>query len=182
MSATETAVATWTIDATHSIAEFAVKHMMVATVKGRFASLEGAIHFNEADPSESAVTATIDVASIDTKEPNREAHLRSDDFFNAEQFPGITFRSKRVEVEDAENWRVIGDLTIRDITREVVLDTEYLGQIQDWEGKQRAGFTAETRLSRKEFGLKWNAALESGGVVVGDQVRVTLHIEAIRQD
>lgn len=182
MSATETTVATWNIDASHSIAEFAVKHMMVSTVKGRFGSLEGTINFNEADPSASSVTATIDVGSIDTNEPNREAHLRSDDFFNGEQFPTITFQSKRVDVEDANTWRVIGDLTIRDITREVVLDTEYLGQIQDWEGKQRAGFTAETRLSRKEFGLKWNAALESGGVVVGDQVRVTIHIEAIRQD
>lgn len=182
MSATETTIATWTIDASHSIAEFAVKHMMVSTVKGRFGALKGAINFNETDPSVSSVTATIEVASIDTKEANREAHLRSDDFFNAEQFPAITFQSKRVEVEDANNWRVVGDLTIRDVTREVVLDTEYLGQIQDWEGKQRAGFTAETRLSRKEFGLKWNAALESGGVVVGDQVRVTIHIEAIRQD
>lgn len=182
MSATETAVSTWNIDASHSIAEFAVKHMMVATVKGRFGSLEGHITFNEDDPSASSVTARIAVDSIDTHEPNREAHLRSDDFFNAEKFPWITFQSKRVEVDDAENWRVIGDLTIRDITREVVLNTEDLGQIRDAYGKQRAGFTAETRLSRKEFGLKWNATLESGGVVVGDQVRVTLHIEAIRED
>lgn len=182
MSTTETAITTWNIDASHSIAEFAVKHMMVTTVKGRFGALEGAINFNESDPSASSATATIDVGSIDTNDPNRDTHLRSDDFFNAEQFPTITFQSKRVDVEDSNNWRLVGDLTIRDVTREVVLDTEYLGQIQDWQGKQRAGFTAETRLSRKEFGLKWNAALESGGVVVGDQVRVTIHIEAIRQD
>ncbi|HEU4792574.1 MAG TPA: YceI family protein [Nitrolancea sp.] len=182
MSATETTVATWNIDAIHSTAEFAVRHMMVATAKGRFGSLEGSIKVNESDPSASSVTATIDVGTIDTNDPNRDTHLRSDDFFNAEQFPTITFQSKRVDVEDANNWHVVGDLTIRDVTREVVLDTEYLGQVQDFQGQQRAGFTAETRLSRKEFGLKWNAALESGGVAVGDQVRVTLHIEAIRQD
>jgi polyisoprenoid-binding protein YceI len=182
MAATQTVVTTWTIDPSHSIAEFAVKHMMVATVKGRFGSLEGRITFNEAEPAASSVSATIDVASINTHEQNRDAHLRSDDFFNAERFPTITLQSKRVEVEDADNWRVIGDLTIRDITWEVILNTEYLGTIQDNYGKQRAGFTAETRLSRKEFGLKWNAAMESGGMVVGDQVRVTLHIEAIRED
>lgn len=181
MSVTGTTVATWNVDVSHSIAEFAVKHMMISTVKGRFGALKGNIMFDEADPSASSVTASVDVSSIDTHDPNRDAHLRSDDFFNAEQFPAITFQSKRVDVEDASNWRVVGDLTMRDITREVVLDTEYLGQVQDFNGQQRAGFTAETRISRKEFGLKWNAALESGGVVVGDQVRVTLHIEAIRQ-
>lgn len=181
MVTTQTTTSTWTIDPAHSIAEFAVKHMMVSTVKGRFRSLEGTLHIDEANPSNSWVSASIDVASIDTAEPQRDAHLRSDDFFNAEKYPQMTFRSKRVEQVDEENWRVIGDLTIRDVTKEVVLDTRFEGRVTDPWGKERIGFTAETVLNRKEFGLKWNALLETGGAVVGDKVRVSLHIEAIRE-
>jgi len=182
MTTAPTAVSTWAIDPVHSVAEFAVKHMMVSTVKGRFHSMTGTLTIDEANPTASSVTATIDVASIDTGESQRDAHLRSDDFFNAELYPHIRFRSTRVDRLDDERWRVIGNLTIRDITREVVLDTEFEGQITDPYGKQRAGFSATTELSRKEFGLKWNALLETGGAVVGDRVKVALHIEAIRQD
>ena len=177
---TQTAISTWNIDASHSIAEFAVKHMMIATAKGRFATLEGAIEIDEANPLASSVTATIDVASIDTKDEQRDAHLRSDDFFNAEKFPKITFASKRVERVDADNYRVLGDLTIRDVTKEVVLDTEFGGQVADPWGNQRAGFMATTQVNRKEFGLKWNNLLETGAVAVGDKVKITLHIEAVR--
>lgn len=173
---------TWTIDPVHSIAEFAVKHMMISTVKGRFRTLEGSIQLDEATPANSVVTATIDVASIETGEAQRDAHLRSDDFFNAEQFPTLRFRSTRVERKSDEEWKITGELTIRDVTQEVTLDTEFEGQVTDPYGKQRAGFTAETTISRKAFGLKWNALLETGGAVVGDRVKVTLHIEAIRQD
>lgn len=177
---TQTAVSTWNIDATHSIAEFAVKHMMIATVKGRFGSLGGAITADEANPLASSVTASIDVASIDTKDEQRDAHLKSDDFFNAEKFPKITFVSKRVERVDAENYRVTGDLTIRDVTKEVVLDTEFEGQVVDPWGNQRAGFTATTQISRADFGVNFNGLLETGGVIVGDKVKITLNIEAVR--
>ena len=177
-----TAVRTWAIDPVHSNAEFAVKHMMVATVRGRFRDLEGAVHIDEEDPSQSWVTASIDAASIDTAQPDRDAHLRSDDFFNAERYHKLTFRSTRVERVDDEHWKVIGDLTIREVTKEVVLDTEYEGQIKDVWGKQRAAFTATTELNRKDFGLNWNALIEDGGVAVGDKVRVTLNIAAVRED
>src|ERR1700674_1534372 len=145
---TQTAVSTWNIDASHSIAEFAVKHMMVSTVKGRFGTLEGAIEGDETDPLSASVRASIDGASITTNEPQRDAHLRSDDFFNAEKFPTINFASKRVERVDAENYRVVGDLTIRDVTKEVVLDTEFEGQVRDPYGNQRSGFTATTQINR----------------------------------
>ena len=177
---TETAVRTWNIDASHSIAEFAVRHMMVSTVKGRFGRLEGAIEGDEANPTASSVRATIDVASIDTHDEQRDAHLRSDDFFNAEQYPHITFASKRVERVDAENFRVVGDLTIRDVTKEIVLDTEFEGQVRDPYGNQRAGFTATTQINRGDFGVSFNGVLETGGVIVGDKVKITLHVEAVR--
>ncbi len=177
---TQVAVSTWNIDASHSIAEFAVKHMMISTVKGRFGALEGSIEGDEANPLASTVRASIDVASIETKDEQRDAHLRSDDFFNAEKFPKITFVSKRVERVDAENYRVIGDLTIRDVTKEVVLDTEFEGQVADPWGNQRAGFTATTQISRSDFGVNFNGLLETGGVIVSDKVKITLHIEAVR--
>ena len=177
---TATAVRTWNIDASHSIAEFAVRHMMVSTVKGRFGRLEGAIEGDEANPTASSVRATIDVASIDTSDEQRDAHLRSDDFFNAERYPHITFVSKRIERVDAEYFRIVGDLTIRDVTKEVVLDTKFEGQVRDPYGNQRAGFTATTQINRGDFGVSFNGALETGGVIVGDKVKITLHIEAMR--
>lgn len=177
---TQTAVSTWTIDPAHSIAEFSVKHMMISTVKGRFATLEGAAEIDERDVLLSSVRASIDVASITTNEPQRDEHLRSDDFFNAEKFPKITFVSKRVERVDAENYRVAGDLTIRDVTKEVVLDMEFEGQVRDPYGNDRAGFTATAQISRGEFGVKFNGLLETGGVIVSDKVKITLHIEVVR--
>lgn len=181
MTKAQTATSTWTIDPAHSVAEFAVKHMMVSTFKGHFRSLEGTVYLDEETPANSSVTASVDVAGVDTQTPDRDAHLRSDDFFNAEQYPKMTFRSTRVEQVDEDNWKVAGDLTIRDVTKEVVLDTEYEGRILDPWGNERIGFTARTELSRKEFGVRWNTLIESGGVVVGDRVRVELHIEVIRQ-
>ncbi len=182
VTATPTTVSTWTIDPVHSGAEFAVKHMMVATVKGRFRSFQGTVQLNEQKPEESRVDATIDVASIDTAESQRDDHLRSPDFFDVARFPTMTFRSKRVELVDDTHAKVIGDLTIRDVTKEVVLDTEYEGQIKDAYGKQRAAFSAETVLNRKDFGLNWNMLIEAGGVAVGDKVRVTLNIAAVRNE
>ncbi len=181
MTTASTAVSTWTIDPVHSIAEFAVRHMMVSTVKGRFRSMEGSITLYEERPERSSVVATIDVASVDTAEPDRDAHLRSDDFFNAERFPKMTFRSTRVELQGEDRARVYGDLTIRDVTREVALDVEFEGRAKDPWGNERIGFSAATELNRKKFGLRWNQVLETGGVVVGDRVKVSLHVEAVRQ-
>lgn len=182
MTTALTTTSTWAIDAAHSIAEFAVKHMMVSTVKGRFGAIDGTLSLDEAHPNRSSVAATIAVASIDTGQPQRDEHLRSDDFFGAAQFPTIAFHSTHIERTGDDQWRVTGNLTIRDITRPVTLTTEYEGQLRDAYGKQRTAFTATTELSRKEFGLKWNALLETGGAVVGDKVKVTLHIAAVRED
>ena len=178
---TQTRTSTWTIDPTHSIAEFSVKHLVVATVKGRFRDFEATLNIDEANPENSAVTASIDVASIDTNVPDRDAHLRSDDFFNAEQYPKITFASTRVEKSGESGYNVHGELTIRDVTKPVVLTTEFEGQIDDPWGNHRAAFTATTQISRKEFGVKWSQALETGGLVVSDDVKITLHVEAVQQ-
>jgi polyisoprenoid-binding protein YceI len=176
----EVAVRTWNIDASHSIAEFSVKHMMISTLKGRFGTLEGAIEGDASDPLAASVTASIEVASITTNDDARDTHLRSDDFFNAEKFPLITFASKRIERVDAENYGVVGDLTIRDVTKEVLLDTEFEGQVRDPWGNLRAGFTATTQINRSDFGVSFNGLLETGGVIVSDKVKITLHIEAVR--
>jgi polyisoprenoid-binding protein YceI len=174
---------TWTIDAVHSSAEFAVKHMMVSTVKGRFSGVEGTLRIDEARPEASTIEAAIDVASVDTGVEQRDAHLRSDDFFNAEQFPKISFRSTKIErADNAPTWKLTGDLTIRDVTRSVVLDVVEDGRGADAYGNDRAGFTAETKISRKDFGVKWNQLIETGGVAVGDTVKITLNIAAVRQN
>ncbi len=179
---TERGVQTWNIDAVHSSAEFGVKHMMVTTVKGRFNIAEGSLSIDEAHPERSRVVAAIDVASVDTGVEQRDAHLRSDDFFNANAFPRFTFESTAVARVDDEHWRVSGELTIRDQTRPVVLDVEFAGRGADAYGKQRAGFTATTKINRKDFGVSWNGALEAGGVVVSDTVKITLNIAAVLQD
>jgi polyisoprenoid-binding protein YceI len=179
---TETTAATaFAIDPAHSSAEFAVKHMMIATVRGRFRDLEGAIHLDDADPTRSSVEASIDAASVNTDVDMRDNHLRSDDFLAVERFPRILFRSTAVEPQrDDDRWLVHGDLTIRGVTHPVTLDAELEGRGTGFEGEDRVGFTAHTTLSRKDFGLEYNQALETGGMVVGDKVKVTLHIEAAR--
>ncbi|MEX0750958.1 MAG: YceI family protein [Dehalococcoidia bacterium] len=175
-------MSTWSIDPAHSSAEFAVKHMMVTTVKGRFNIAEGTLRIDEGDPSRSSVRAAIDVASVDTGVADRDAHLRSDDFFNAEQYPRFTFETTRLERVDDERWRMTGDLTMRDVTRPVALDVEFEGRGIDAYGKDRAGFVATAKINRKDFGVSWNGAIETGGVVVSDSVKITLNIAAIRQD
>jgi len=178
---TQTRTSTWTLDPTHSIAEFSVKHLVVTTVKGRFREVEATLNIDEDNIENSSVTANIDVASIDTNLADRDAHLRSDDFFNAEQYPKINFQSTRVEKVKGDKYLVHGDLTIRDVTRPVALDAEFEGEINDPWGNRRAAFTATTQISRKEFGVRWNQALETGGAVVSDNVKITLHIEAVEQ-
>jgi len=173
-------LATWALDSTHSIAEFAVKHMVVATAKGRFGAMEGTLQWDGQNFSTASVNATIDVTTINTGDANRDGHLKSDDFFNAEQFPTATFRSKRVDSKDNDEFKLVGDLTIRDITKEVTLDVEFEGQVKDPYGLQRSGFTAQTSINRREFGLNWNAVLEAGGAVVADKVKITIHAEFTR--
>ena len=172
---------TWTADPMHSIAEFAVKHLVVTTVKGRFRELEATLNIDEANPENSSVEAKIAVASVDTNVEARDADLRSDNFFSAQRFPYISYRSRHIERLDEKRFRLTGDLSIRGVTKEVVLYGEYEGQIDDPYGNKRAGFTATTEISRKEFGIRWNQMIESGGAVVGDNVKITLHIEAIRK-
>jgi polyisoprenoid-binding protein YceI len=183
-SEVKTRTSTWTIDPAHSIVEFAVKHLVVSTVKGRFRKFQGTLQIDEEKLENSSVEASIEVASIDTGEPERDAHLLSDDFFNAEKYPYITFKSTRVErIDDhIEHVKVWGNLTMRDVTKEIPLDVEYEGRIIDPWGKDRASFFATTQLKRKEFGLKWDQLMETGGAVVSNEVKVELHIEAVREN
>jgi polyisoprenoid-binding protein YceI len=181
-TAAKIATGTWVIDPVHSSVEFAVKHMMVATAKGRFTGVAGTITLDEANPAASSVEATIDLSTVDTGNAQRDGHLRTDDFFNAEQHPQAIFRSTRVEPNDDTSAKVYGTLTIRDVTKDVVLDVEFEGQGLDGYGKQRAGFTAEFAINRLDYGIKWNAAMEAGGVALSNRVKMTLHIAAVRQD
>jgi polyisoprenoid-binding protein YceI len=172
--------ATWQIDPSHSLVEFSVRHMMIATVKGRFADVSGTIRFDQDDPASTEVDVTVEAASIDTRNEHRDAHLRSPDFFDAEQYPTLRFVSRAVEQVGEDRYRVTGDLTIRDVTREIALDARFFGIHPDPYGGTRAGFSATGEIDRHEFGLNWNQAIESGGVVVGPRVKITLEVEAVR--
>ncbi|MFW6205953.1 MAG: YceI family protein [Gemmatimonadota bacterium] len=173
---------TWTIDPSHSQAEFTVKHMMITKVRGRFADVEGTITLDSEAPENSGVEVEIDAASIDTREEDRDAHLRSGDFLDVENHPKLTFRSTRIEglkLEPGSSFRVIGDLTIRGVTKQVELAAVYEGRGQDPWGNQRAAFSADTAIDRREFGLEWNQALETGGVLVGHEVKIHLEAQAV---
>ena len=172
---------TWTIDPKHTHVEFAVKHLMISTVKGRFADVEGTVVIDEANPENSRVEARIAAASIDTREPQRDAHLRSADFLDADNHPYLTFVSRRVEPKGDDEFVAHGDLTIRGVTLPVALEGEYLGRNKSPFGTTVAGFSAKTRINRKDFGLNWNAALETGGVLVGDEVKINLEVEVVQQ-
>jgi polyisoprenoid-binding protein YceI len=174
-------VSTWAVDPAHSSVEFAVKHMVITTVRGRFAKSTVDLDLREESPLLSRVQAKIEAASIDTRESKRDEHLRSADFFDAEKFPYLTFNSKRVEEAGKGKYRVVGDLTIKDVTREVVLDTTFSGVAKSPWGMQVAGFSAETTINRTDWGLTWNAALETGGVLVSDEVKISIEVEAIKQ-
>jgi polyisoprenoid-binding protein YceI len=170
----------WNIDETHSGIHFSIRHMVVSKVRGRFAKYSGRIELDDQDITRSVVEATIDATSIDTGTAQRDQHLRSADFFDVERFPQLRFRSKRIDKVEDDRYRMLGDLTIRDITSGVSLDVEYGGRATDPQGNERAGFVARTTLDRKDFGLKWNQALEAGGVLVGDRVDIELEVEAVR--
>ncbi len=178
-------VTTWTLDAAHSQAEFVVKHMMITKVRGRFATMSGSIAVDEAEPSSSRVEVEIDAASIDTRQEDRDKHLRSGDFLDVENHPVLTFRSRRVEgleLEPGASFRVVGDLTIRGTTKEVTLDAVYEGRGPDPWGGERLAFSGDAVIDRREFGLEWNQALETGGILVGNEVRIHLEAQAVRQE
>ncbi len=179
----ETATQTWAIDATHSVVEVAAKHMMITSVKGRFDIADGSITVDETDADRSSVEVEIAAGSIDTRLDQRDQHLRSPDFLDAAQFPVITFRSRRVQGawrEEGDRFTVVGDLTIRGVTREVKLDATFEGQGKDPWGGERVSFSADTRIDRRDFGLTWNQALEAGGLLVGNDLRVHLDVEAVK--
>lgn len=171
----------WEIDSSHSGIHFSVRHMVVAKVRGQFARWSGSFYAEDGDLARATVEATLDASSIETGVAERDAHLKSHDFLDVKNFPEITFRSSAVEKQGDETLRLTGELTIRGVTREVVLDVEYAGRTKDPWGNERAGFTARTALDRKDFGLTWNQVLEAGGVMVGDRVTVEIEVEAVKQ-
>ncbi|WP_242352977.1 YceI family protein [Anaeromyxobacter sp. SG64] len=171
----------WRVDGAHSGIHFTVRHMVISKVRGKFTRWNARLALDPADLSRSTVEAEIEAASIDTGVADRDTHLRSGDFLDAQKHPALKYRSRRVEVLSPERLRVTGDLTIRDTTREVVLDVEYGGRGKDPWGNERSGFTATTSLNRKDFGLTWNQALETGGVLVADRVDVEIELQAVKQ-
>ena len=175
-SAVRAGTPTWQLDGTHSSVEFSVKHMMMTTVRGRFRSVRATLKGDRDHPDVAGVEATIDVATLDTGVADRDGHLRGPDFFDAERYPRITFRSTRIEgnppKQEGDRFRVAGELVIRDSEMEVVLDCEYLGRGTDPWGKTRAGFSFRTEINRQDWGLKWNQAIETGGVLVANKVRI----------
>jgi polyisoprenoid-binding protein YceI len=184
-TATPARTTTWQLDPVHSSIEFSVKHMMMTTVRGRFKNVKATLTADEEHPEGCCVEAEIDVASIDTGNAERDNHLRSADFFDAERYPKSTFTSRRVEGRPAnpgDRFRVVGDLVIRDTTQEVTLDCVFEGRGTDPWGKERAGFSATTEIDRRDWGLKWNQTLETGGVLVGQTVRVDLEVQFVKSE
>jgi polyisoprenoid-binding protein YceI len=172
---------TWQIDPAHTRLSFTGRHMMIAKVNGSFNEFSGNVEFDESNPTNSSVDITIDAASVSTGQQRRDDHLRSPDFFDVERYPVLVFKSKRVEQNDDHNGRLIGDLTIRDVTREVALDVEYAGQAKSPWGTVSAGFSAQATINRKDWGLNWNQALETGGFLVGDKIRLNIEAELVKQ-
>jgi len=180
----DTSTFTGQLDPTHSSVEFSVKHMMMTTVRGRFKNLSATVTVDEQHPERSSVQVQLETASVDTGAPDRDAHLRSADFCDAERFPVITFRSKRIEgvpTKEGDRFRVVGDLTIRDTTMEVPLDVVFEGRGKDPWGNDRAGFSAAAEIDRREWGLKWNQVIETGGVLVANKVRIEAEVQVVRQ-
>jgi polyisoprenoid-binding protein YceI len=179
--ATPTATSTWNIDPTHSVAEFKVKHMMISNVKGQFAKVSGKLLLDESNLANSRVEALIEASSIETRDPQRDAHLKSADFLDVENFPTLSLKSTRVSLVRSGELAVEGDLTIRGVTRKVTFDVEGpTPPVKDPWGNTRVAVSATTKINRKDFGLTWNTLLEAGGIAVGDQVTITLDVEFIR--
>ncbi|MDB4878040.1 MAG: hypothetical protein JWM41_4486 [Gemmatimonadetes bacterium] len=183
MTSTQTAptTSTWNVDATHAELGFAVRHLMISTVRGRFGAVTGSVTLDEEKPEASKIDVTIDVSSIDTRQEMRDNHLRSADFFDVENHPSIRFVSTKVEGDVNADFRVTGDLTIRGTTHSVKLDVTNEGRGMDPWGNERVGINATGKIKRSDFGLTWNQALEAGGVAVGDEVKLSLDVELVRQ-
>ena len=171
----------WQIDTSHSEIQFTVRHMMISKVRGNFASFSGNIELDENNPAAAAVDVTVDIASIDTRDEQRDGHLRSADFFDVETYPQAHFRSTNVERIGDKKAKVTGDLTLHGVTKPIILDVEYEGMAKSPWGTYSAGFTASTKLNRKEWGLSWNQALETGGVLVGEEVTINVEVELVKQ-
>ncbi len=172
----------WQIDPAHSSAQFAVRHLMVSTVRGTLGKVTGTVKLDEADLTRSSVEASVDATTIDTREPKRDAHLKSPDFFDVATYPAVTFTSKQVKRIDVGKFQVLGDLTLHGVTKEVALNVEGSPQpFKDPAGNVKIGGVATTKLNRKEFNIQWNKSMDGGGVVVGDDVDVTIDLELIRQ-
>ena len=178
---TETAASTWNIDPAHSVAEFRVKHMMIANVKGQFAKVSGKLLLDESDLANSQVEALIEASSIESRDPQRDAHLKSADFLDVENFPTLSFKSTRIRIVRNGELAVEGDLTIRGVTRKVSFDVEGpTPPVKDPWGNTRVAVSATTKINRKDFGLTWNTILEAGGIAVGEVVTITLDVEFIK--
>ena len=174
---------TYTIDPAHSTADFKVRHMMVANVRGEFSGLNGTVVLDRDNPANSHVEVTIDTNTLYTRDAQRDAHLKSADFLDVEKFPAITFVSRSVQLVESGEWKVKGDLTIHGVTKEVTLDVEGpTPEVKDPWGNTKAGVTAAARIHRKDFGLVWNVALEAGGVLVGEEVHIHIDAELARQN
>ena len=171
----------WKLDPIHTLVEFSAKHLMITTVKGRIGEISGTIYTDEKDPKKSSVEATLLAASLDTRTDQRDQHLRSADFLNSEVYPEIKFRSTRIE-GDKESFKLTGDLTIRDVTKPVTLDVHFEGKTKDPWGGERVGFSGTGKIDRRDYGLTWNQALETGGVVVGNEIKISLEVQAVKVD
>jgi len=171
---------TWKIDPVHSHIEFSVRHLMITSVKGRFTGVAGSVTIDEANPADSDVDIRIDASTIDTREPQRDGHLRSADFLDVEKYPYLTFKSTRIADRKGGEFTLVGDLTVRGVTREVALHVTDEGRGKDPWGGERAGFSATTKINRKDYGLNWNQTLETGGVLVGDDVKIHLDLQFVK--
>lgn len=170
---------TWKLDPAHTTVEFSAKHLMITTVKGRITEVAGTILINEKEPEKSSVEVTLKASSLDTRTDQRDQHLRSADFLDAEKYPEIKFRSTRIK-GDKESFKLTGDLTIRGVTKPITLDVEFEGKSKDPWGGERVGFAANGKIDRRDFGLTWNQALETGGVLVGNDVKINLEVQAVK--
>lgn len=175
-------MARWNFDPAHSNAEFVVRHMMVSKVRGTFDNIEGFIEFDEENPANSSVEASIDVTSVNTRQEPRDTHLRSADFFDVENHPKMTFKSTKIEITGDNTGKITGNLTIRGTTNEVTFDVTYFGQNPSPFGDLRAGFEGSTTINREEFGLTWNQALETGGVLVGKEVTIEVNLQTVKTE
>lgn len=171
----------WAIDPSHTGVSFSVRHMMISTVRGEFHKVSGTVDFNADEPAKSAIDVKIDVASVDTRDEKRDGHLKSADFFDAEKFPVMEFKSDKIEELSKTHGKVHGTLTIKGVSKPVVLDVEYNGTQKSPWGTTNAGFSAKGKINRKDWGLNWNVALESGGILVGDDIKIDIEAEIVKQ-